>query len=239
MAKGRGQVLRFAVGSARGARSRTFRLWTEPGKSDVYIAGRRMGSSVKVSLHEPGPARFAYTREYARHPDAIVKEHERAIREWERPRPVFPGNPMVRPFAIIVPWNEVIDRGNPEHGDVTWTPQPPDRSCVAFGVQHLALGDIGSRSVDVNLPAGVDLVGQVRLADGTIVIVTAHVEELSPHNLKVIEMVRGARALDADGNRVRLSVLLFGVEPDGMGKFMDVTPPWDKGSGPPVGLKTD
>jgi hypothetical protein len=57
------QVLRFAVGSPLGPRSRTWRLWVRKRKNDVYIASRRLAGSVKVSLHEPGPSRFALTRE--------------------------------------------------------------------------------------------------------------------------------------------------------------------------------
>lgn len=67
----REQVLRFAVGEPDGLRSRTWRLWVPPNKSDVYIASRRTGYAVKVSLHEPGPARFALTKEYAAQPSAL------------------------------------------------------------------------------------------------------------------------------------------------------------------------
>jgi hypothetical protein len=62
----RDQVLRFAVGSAIGPRSRTWRLWVPRRKSDVYLSSRRLANSVKVSLHEPGPARFALTSEFVR-----------------------------------------------------------------------------------------------------------------------------------------------------------------------------
>jgi hypothetical protein len=58
------QVIRFAVGSAAGPRSRTLRLWVPKGKSDVYLSSRRIASAVKVSLHEPGPARIALTSEF-------------------------------------------------------------------------------------------------------------------------------------------------------------------------------
>lgn len=61
-----GQVLRFAVGSPFGLRSRSWRLWVPKRKSDVYISSRRLGNSVKVSLHEPGPSRIALTTEWLR-----------------------------------------------------------------------------------------------------------------------------------------------------------------------------
>ena len=48
--------------------------------------------------------------------------------------------------------------------------------------------------------------------------------------------MRGVEALDVDGERPRLSVTLFGVEENGTGKFMDVTPHWDKEAGPPAGF---
>jgi hypothetical protein len=60
------QIVRFAVGSPDGPRSRTWRLWVPKGKSDVYVSSRRIASSIKVSLHEPGPARFALTSEFLR-----------------------------------------------------------------------------------------------------------------------------------------------------------------------------
>jgi hypothetical protein len=85
----REQVVRFAVGSADGPRSRTWRLWVPRGKSDVYVASRRLGNQIKVSLHEPGPARVALTREFVgksgfRAPEGM---DSRLATEWERPVP--------------------------------------------------------------------------------------------------------------------------------------------------------
>lgn len=222
-------MLRFAVGRAHGPRSRTWRLWVEPGKSDVYIAGRRLGNSVKVSLHEPGPSRFALTREYVRREDAIRLDGDpRGAREWERPRPELPDRPHVRPFAILVPWDEVLERGYPENGDVVWTAPPPRAKCIEYDVHYFAPGlkvegHVGLRSM------GTELVGSVTLGNGSLVQVTAVVAPMDAKGRQMIDQLRGARATDAVGNRVRLSVLAFGVEPDGTGKFMDVTPPWDKG----------
>jgi hypothetical protein len=100
------QVLRFAVGTADGPRSsRTWRLWVPKGKSDVYVSSRRIANSVKVSLHEPGPSRFALTSEFVREQEFVAPEGRdpRLAVEWNRPR-TTPGRP-VRPFAIVVPWD--------------------------------------------------------------------------------------------------------------------------------------
>ena len=109
------QVVRFAVGTPHGPRSRTWRLWVPRGKSDVYVSSRRIANSVKVSMHEPGPSRFALTSEFVREREFVAPEgrdHRLAI-EWNRPR-TAPGR-AVRPFAIVVPWDEIIDREKPRH----------------------------------------------------------------------------------------------------------------------------
>jgi hypothetical protein len=62
------------------------------GKSDVYVSSRRLGNSVKVSLHEPGPARFALTKEFVEKGTYQAPEgfDPRLAVEWERPRPNEP-----------------------------------------------------------------------------------------------------------------------------------------------------
>jgi hypothetical protein len=57
-------VARFGVGSADGPRSAVWRLWTGKGTSDVYVAARTLGGNLKVSLHESGVWRYAFTKEY-------------------------------------------------------------------------------------------------------------------------------------------------------------------------------
>jgi hypothetical protein len=138
----REQVLRFAVGERDGPRSRTWRLWVPPGKSDVYIASRRLGYAVKVSLHEPGPSRLALTSEYVKQEGALraAGDDPRGAKEWERPRPRLPDAPMTRPFSILVPWDEVIDRGYAEKDGVIWTPAPSEGMCVEYDLLYAAAG---------------------------------------------------------------------------------------------------
>ena len=67
MGKPRSEVVRFAVGGTDEPRSLVWRVWATKGKSDVYISGRTQVGVWKVSLHESGVWRFAFTKEYGRH----------------------------------------------------------------------------------------------------------------------------------------------------------------------------
>lgn len=227
------QVLRFAVGSAAGPRSRTWRLWVPKGKSDVYVSSRRLGNSVKVSLHEPGPSRFALTREFIRAGtyQATEGRDPRLAIEWERPRPK-PPRQVARPFAIIVPWDEVLEREVEETGDVVWTPPPPVGRCVHFDLVYTpagvtVTGHPGARSM------GTELVGKVELENGEQVFVTSLVREMGAALRANVHRLRSARIMDAEGNPIeKTGMLAFGREPnpdadDGtfVGTLIDVTRP--------------
>jgi hypothetical protein len=228
------QIVRFAVGSSSGPRSRTWRLWVPKGKSDLYVSSRWLANSVKVSLHEPGPARFALTSEFVRGSSFRAPEgrDRRLAIEWERPRTKLRQQPVARPLSIIVPWDEVLDRGFDERGDVVWTPPPPEGACVNFDLIYVApgmpvTGHPGARSM------GTQLVGQVVLENGERVFVTSVVREMGEGLRKNVAMLRSGRILDADGNPItKTGALAFGREPnpdadDGtfIGTVIDVTRP--------------
>lgn len=225
------QVLRFAVGSATGPRSRSWRLWVPCGKSDVYISGRSLGASVKVSLHEPGPSRFALTSEWVQRTRFQAPEgrDRRLAVEWVRPRPRRPRQ-IARPFSIIVPWDEVLPRERAEPGQVAWVPPPPKGTCIHFDVIYtpaaaVIKGHPGARSM------GTGLVGEVRLANDERVFVTWLVRPMEEALRLHVSKLRAARILDANGHPMqKVGMLAFGTEPnpdaeDGtyVGKFLDVT----------------
>ncbi len=227
------QVLRFAVGSRTGPRSRTWRLWVPARKSDVYISARMLGSYVKVSLHEPGPSRFALTSEWIsrtgfRAPEG--KDRRLAI-EWERPRS-RPPHQCARTFSIVVPFDEVLDRGIPETGHVEWIPPPLKETCIHFDIVYTSAGALttghpGARSM------GTGLVGEVHLANQERVFVTWLVRSMEDTTRRHIAKLREAHILDAGGNpisNVGRGMLAFGREPnldahDGtfVGTLLDVT----------------
>jgi len=225
------QVLRFAVGSPTGPRSRTWRLWVPKRKSDVYISGRSLGNSVKVSLHEPGPSRFALTSEWVCRTGFQAPEgrDRRLAVEWERPRP-RPPQQVARPFSIIVPYDEVLGRGRPETGQVVWATPPPENTCVHFDIIYTPASAVvtshpGARSM------GTKLVGEVQLQNGERVFVTSLVRPMDEATRRYVAKLRSARILDADRRLIeKVGMLPFGRErnPDAddgtyVGKFIDVT----------------
>lgn len=224
------QVLRFAVGSATGPRARTWRLWVPKGKSDVYISSRVLGASVKASLHE-GTSRLALTREWVRRNEYRAPDgrNSRLGYEWERPRP-RPGL-AARPFAIIVPWDEVRDQKREETGDVVWVPPPPEGTCVHFDVVFTPAGVTVIGYPGANKGHG--LVGEVVLENTEHAFVTWIVRPMEDVTRQHIEKLRSARILNAEGNAIeRTAMLAFGCEPnpdadDGtyVGSLLDVTRP--------------
>jgi len=59
----RRNTLRFQVTAADGRCSDVWRAWSDG--NNVYLAPRMKGGEFKISLHESGKWRFAFTKEYA------------------------------------------------------------------------------------------------------------------------------------------------------------------------------
>ncbi|HKY53360.1 MAG TPA: hypothetical protein VJM08_03600 [Anaerolineales bacterium] len=202
-------------------------------KSDVYISSRRLGSSVKVSLHEPGPSVFALTKEWVERKGFQAPEgkDQRLSVKWDRPRPQPPRR-IARPLTIIVPWDEVIDRKTDETGDVIWIPPPPENTCIHFDIVYIPAGAQvtsypGARSM------GTGLVGEVQLHNGERVFVTWIARDMQDALRQQVIKLRSARILDKQGNPLENAgnaMLAFGTEPnpdsaDGtqVGILLDVT----------------
>jgi hypothetical protein len=225
------QVVRFAVGSAPGPKARSWRLWVDRGKSDVYILARTLGA-VKVSLHELGPARCALTKPWLRRTgfQAPAGRDWRLAEEWERPRPHPPGR-FARPLTIIVPWDEVRDGEAPEDdGQITWVPPPPDGMSIHFDIVYIA-ADARLRCHPGGQTMGTILVGEVHLENGQRVFVTALARPMEDWLRRRVATLRGARVYDAQGNLVEQGAMFaFDTAPnpgagDGtqVGFLLDVT----------------
>jgi hypothetical protein len=108
MSRDNGLVLRFAVGHPDGPRSAVWRVWATPRSSDVYVTARTLGGVAKVSLHESGRWRFAFTKEYSEDENSLApSEGDRVIGKWNRPPEVADG--ITPAFMVSVPSAEVTE----------------------------------------------------------------------------------------------------------------------------------
>jgi hypothetical protein len=170
---------------------------------------------VKVSLHEPGPARYALTNEWIRKSgyQAPAGKDRRLANEWERPGPVPPRR-IARPLTIVVPDDEVIERETTEVGEIIWIAPPLENTCVHFDIVYVPAGAIvtghpGARNM------GTGLVGEVLLENEQRVFVTWFVRPKEEATRRYIEKLRTAHIVGADGNPSKnAGMLAFETKPN-------------------------
>ncbi|MFE3100371.1 hypothetical protein [Nocardia tengchongensis] len=161
---GPGGTIRCGVGEP-GCRSGVWRIWSNPKKSDVYVAIRALAGYQKWSLHESGDWRFQWLT------DARAAEFSgstnRIIDQWEQPAEVGASG-MTKGFSIWVRPSDIVAIDNdddPGHAKVQWLPAPPPG--YAMGVHIIvARPDQGF----VHLPGAFPFDGYT-LADGRVVLV--------------------------------------------------------------------
>jgi len=99
------RALRFGVGSTTNAlRAASWKIWSPPGKDDIYIAGRELRGAVKVSLHESSNWHLAYDPLFFedKMPEDSRSDEGRFIEKWRRPRSITPGVTLA--LRIVTPW---------------------------------------------------------------------------------------------------------------------------------------
>jgi hypothetical protein len=138
-------VVRVAIGSLNGPQSSVFRIWSPPGKSDVYASLRGIAGEFKISLHETGECSAGFTTQFAKQEKAAVNAMggSRHQSRWTRLKDVGPL--MVVPLQFVIPASELrsTEVGPTAKGkEVTWLEPPKQgRSIIiscAFTGQSLA-----------------------------------------------------------------------------------------------------
>jgi hypothetical protein len=120
---------RIGVGDPKAARSSEWVVMWKSTKSDVYLAGRALGGTLKVSLHETGHCHV----------------HGADLSKWTSPGapPRFldqwtinPCSQYEFPFGIIVPTSELRHAVWTKHKDkgTVWLPAKPGAAAVEIAV---------------------------------------------------------------------------------------------------------
>lgn len=104
--------IRLTVGKP-GARSSIWRIWANPGSSDIYIASRHTAGHHKISLHQSGDYRYQLinfdTLNQQLSDFEVVGERPegRMLGSWRRPQPQPHG--WTDAMRIVVPSSELFE----------------------------------------------------------------------------------------------------------------------------------
>lgn len=99
--------MRIAVGHLLGPQSAVFRIWSPPGKSDVYASVREIAGEIKIILHETGECNAGLTTQFATQELAAVDTMggSRHQSRWTRMKHV--GSRVVVPLQFAIPASEL------------------------------------------------------------------------------------------------------------------------------------
>jgi hypothetical protein len=195
-------IVRFAVGDPEGARSAIWRLWTSRTKSDVYVSAWALTSVLKVSLHESGDWRHAFTDTQGMR--YVPPGQDRAMARWERPAEFDPG--MVKAFEIVIPASEVTKPAylgwdkdfSPEYAgkEVVWVPSPPGGYAAHFTVLFTS-----AEVTDATLPGwpgrvsmGTRLIAYSHLPNSQTVWLVAFEQELAESTQQTLKQQKNLMA---------------------------------------------
>ena len=129
--------IRFGIKDNNSKRAATWKLWTETGggKSELYLANRSLGGTLKASMHQSGSWHIAYTKEVyeSRVKGTNTKLKDRFIEKWPRPPEIAPGITLA--FRIVTPYSAVTNstaRGN--YKGVKWLPNAPESKATEIDI---------------------------------------------------------------------------------------------------------
>jgi hypothetical protein len=210
------QVIRFAITDGCNNRAATWRCWTDSGKgkSDFYLSCREIASELKVSFHETGIWRIAYTEEMWLKPDSFAnRPNDRAFIKRNRPAPIFPG--LTLALRIVTPAAAVsmlIDSSLKDYISIPIPSLDKAIEIIIFISTEESIGSNwpGKRSMNTFL------IGSFLLANGETVCLVYRVTDIPSHpdSLKgSANLLHGKSLADLKGCKIRAHV--FFDNPDG------------------------
>jgi hypothetical protein len=208
-------VVRFAVGGPGQPRSSAWRLWrhTNPLKSDVFLAPRTLAGTLKISFHESGEIRDAFTKEFQlQHGAANTQGRARLV--WQRGA-YSEEVGAIQLYRLVFPHSELRDQPIAERIDedaVIWIPAS-HRGNATFvelilthpGIHALELGNF--------IPSMDGPLAQWHLPTGENFIAVARVGQLEPEALRQIQdaiqrVPADVDKIPTDGAALRLNLVI-------------------------------
>ena len=213
--------IRFAVrdGDLRGG---TWKLWTDTGASEVYLACRSLGGTLKTSLHASGNWHVAFTQKAFEEQieGAIPSASDRFIEKWMRPPEVCPGTTLA--YRVVVPSGAVTSPLSVLDGKVSWVPNPPLGEATEIDI-FLVRGGLRPGTWPGQRSMGTSLIGSFTLENGSTVFAVSHVIAMPETGIPPVGKATLAKGIKrSDVEQATLRGVAFGKEPDGSRTIYDL-----------------
>lgn len=210
--------LRFGIQDGKGNRASTWKLWTETGggNSELYLANRSLGGTLKASFHQSGKWHIAYSKKTFEEKvkGAIPKFTDRFIEKWPRPKEIAPGITLA--YRIITPHTSVTTSTSlGSYKKVIWIPNSSESKATEIDILITAKGTTGTDWPGKN-SMGTSLIGSFHLNNGDRV--WAVYREIDPPDLSKIgngegRFFKGKSKEDLKNENLR--AMVFDSEADG------------------------
>lgn len=202
----------------------TWKLWTETrrGDSDVYLACRELGGSLKASLHQSGQWHIAYSKEvFDKRVEGALPQFKNRFKEtWPRPAESSPGITLA--YRIVTPSSAVTTKAEDSNKNgMIWIPNAPKAEATEIDIfiikpETPVTGWPGKRAL------GTTLIGLFTLENcETVWAVYRRIPKptFTNHPRGTGRFYAGASEKDLECENLR--ALAFGSEPDGSRTIFD------------------
>ena len=208
--------VRFGVGNHAGARSSTWKCWSQAGsgKSDVYVACRALRGALKLSMHESGRWHIAFdATQFEGLFDDEMRPQSRFATRTDQPAPLAQGVTLgcrvhIPFYGVSIPAQE-LEKG------VVWVPAPDSGKSIE-SVVLITDPTVQVTDWPTKRSMGTELAGSFDLDDGSCVWIVHHQVATAEPRLPGSGTPRyfkgkGEEDLDAEGIRG----VTWGSAPDG------------------------
>jgi len=182
-------VVRFAVGGPGEPRSSVWRLWrhTNVAKSDVFLAPRTLAGSVKISFHQSGEIRDAFTKQFQlQHAGAGAQGRARV--KWQR-KTFSTETGAIQLYRVVFPHSELRLRPIEERMDedsVVWIP-PSAKANATFVELIVTRPGLTALEIHNFVPALDGPLAHWMLPNGENFIAIARVSQLEAETIAQIQ----------------------------------------------------